>query len=377
MHKILLIYFEPQTSGQTTHVHSLCKGLDRKKFAITVILPENLKLSITVIQKTGVDVVPLPMKKIFWSIRAIISLWSLIQTQKFDIVHVVGQEAGLLTRLVAYFAGAEIIIYTPQCTNIRRENVFWLYRIIEKILSYITDMIISVNENDRMRIIQWGIPSSKVVTVPNGIDLDSFNNNINSTQIKRTLGFDEKRPLVMQVGRLSHQKNPLAFVEGATLVIQEHPEAQFAMVGDGPLKDRVEKYINELGMKQHIVRLGWKEKAFKIIGAADIVSLTSNWEGSPYTLLEAMAWSRPIVSTAVNGCNEIVKHEITGYLVPTGDVVSWANYVIKMLANPNKSFKMGKLGRELLEEEYSLQKMIDQIQGLYEKLVYQNPKRMG
>jgi glycosyltransferase involved in cell wall biosynthesis len=158
-------------------------------------------------------------------------------------------------------------------------------------------------------------------------------------------------------------------VKGASLVTLEHPDVQFVLVGDGPLKDKVEGYIQELGMNKHVRCLGWKDNAYKLIAIADIISLTSRWEGLPYVLLEAMAWSRPVVTTAVNGCPEIVKHGITGYLVPKNDATSWANYVIKLLENPGKSIEMGQRGNELLKIEFSLQKMIEQTEQLYNRLI--------
>jgi len=369
MLKVLLVYFEPQSSGQTTHVLSLAHGLDKGKYAITVVLPTHLHHSITAFKQTGVAIVPLPMRKILWNTQSIASLMRLIRRQNIDIVHVHSQEAGLLVRVLARAAGAKVIIYTPQCTNIRHLRWFWLYRSIEKILSYITDTIISVNETDRIRIIRWGIPSSKVITIKNGIDLNSFKEPINVEKMKQMLGLDEKRPVVMQVGRLSDQKNPLTFVKGASLVAGEHPDVQFVLVGDGPLKDEVEAYIQELGMNRHMRCLGWQDNAYKLIAIADIISLTSRWEGLPYVLLEAMAWSRPVVTTAVNGCPEIVKHGITGYLVPNNDATTWAKYVIKLLENPGQSVEMGKRGNASLKEELSLEKMIEQTEQLYDRLI--------
>ena len=369
MLKVLLVYFEPQSSGQTTHVLSLAHGLDKDKYAITVVLPTHLHHSITAFKQTGVAIVPLPMRKILWNTQSIASLMRLIRRQNIDIVHVHSQEAGLLVRVLARAAGAKVIIYTPQCTNIRHLRWFWLYRSIEKILSYITDTIISVNETDRIRIIRWGILSSKVITIKNGIDLNSFKEPINVEKMKQMLGLDEKRPVVMQVGRLSDQKNPLTFVKGASLVAGEHPDVQFVLVGDGPLKDEVEAYIQELGMNRHMRCLGWQDNAYKLIAIADIISLTSRWEGLPYVLLEAMAWSRPVVTTAVNGCPEIVKHGINGYLVPNNDATTWAKYVIKLLENPGQSVEMGKRGNASLKEELSLEKMIEQTEQLYDRLI--------
>lgn len=366
MPKVLLVYYEPQPSGQTTHVLSLARGLDKEKYEITVVLPKHLQNSLKDFERTGVRVVLLPMGKIFWSPRSIISLMRLIHRQRFDVVHVHSQEAGLFVRVIARLAGAKAVIYTPQCTNIRNKRWFWLYQSLEKNLSYITDKIISVNETDRLQIIGWGIPSSKVITIRNGVDLNLFTESMDVEEIRRKIGLDEKQPVVMQVGRLNDQKDPLIFVKGASLVIHEHSEVQFVLVGDGPLKDEVRGAIQELGLNNQMHCLGWQDNAYKLIAMADIISLTSRWEGLPYVLLEAMAWSRPVVTTAVNGCPEVVKDGINGYLVPVNDPPSWAKSVIKLLENPEGSIEMGLSGNRLIKEEFSLQRMIGQIDQLYD-----------
>ncbi|MCK4824134.1 glycosyltransferase, partial [bacterium] len=326
MLQLLQVYFEPQSSGQTTHVLSLAQGLDKDKYAITVILPSQLRQSITSFRQTGVSVVPLPMGNVLWKPQSIISLMRLIWGRKFDIIHVHSQEAGLLVRIIARAAGAKVIIYTPQCTNIRQTRWFWIYRSIEKILSYITDKIISVSETDRRRIIRWGIPSSKVVSINNGIDPKLNREILDIAGMKQKLDLDEKQPVVMQIGSVSYQKNPLAFVKGASLVINEHPDVKFVLVGDGPLMEEVEEYIQELGIQNQVNCLGWQDNAYNLIAVADIITLTSRWEGLPYALLEAMAWARPVVTTEVNGCPEVVKHGVTGYLVPDEDINTWAMY---------------------------------------------------
>jgi glycosyltransferase involved in cell wall biosynthesis len=374
MPRVLLVYFEPQSSGQTTHVLSLAGGLNKDKYEITVVLPKHLQNNIDAFNQTGVTTVPLTMGKIFWNPKSMISLMNLIRRQGIDIVHVHSQEAGLLVRIIARLAGAKTIIYTPQCTNIRNDRWFWFYRLIEKYLSFITDTIISVNGADRLRIIEWGIPSSKVVTIKNGIGLSLFMESIDAEEMKRKMGLDEKQPVVMQVGRLNNQKDPLTFMNGASRVADEHPEVQFVLVGDGPLKDELERHIQELGLNDQFHCLGWQDNGYKLIAMADIISLTSRWEGLPYVLLEAMAWSCPVVATAVNGCPEVVQDGISGYLIPKENAAAWAKSVIKLLENPERSVEMGRRGNERLKEEFSLKKMVEQTERLYDELTFKQLK---
>lgn len=363
--KVLLVYYEPQPSGQTTHVLSLARGLDHRRYHLTVVLPENLKNSIVALEQTGADVVPLPLRKVVWSPRAIGALARLIHEQDIDVVHVHSQEAGLLARVVARLAGAPTIIYTPQTIDVRRVRWHWLYILLERMLAQLTDVIIAVNGSDRERLIQWGVPKHKVVTIPNGIALPNFEGLVDVGDLRQALGLAGERPLVMQVGRLSAQKHPLAFVEGAAQVVGECPDVRFALVGDGPLRDVVAAYIRELNLEGHVHLLGWRDEAFRLVAAADVVSLTSRWEGTPYALLEAMAWSRPVVATAVNGCPEIVVDEVTGFLVPPGDTTAWARRMIELLKDPARASAMGRRGRKRVEAKFTLQQMIADIEMQY------------
>ncbi|MCJ7738143.1 MAG: glycosyltransferase family 4 protein [Anaerolineae bacterium] len=365
MLNILLVYYEPIPAGQTRHVLSLARGLDKHTCHVTVVLPASLPHSIVAFEQAGVEVVPLPLRKVVWHPRAVATLVHLIRRRAVDIVHVHSQEAGLLARVVARMAGAPGVIYTPQTIDIRRARWHWLYRLCERTLASVTDAIVSVSEWDRQRLMQWGIPHHKIVTIPNGIDLTAFDGTVDVGSLRRELGLDADRPLVMQVGRLSAQKAPLAFVAGAARVVRERPDAQFALVGEGPLREAVAAHIRALDLDGHVHLLGWREGACRLIAAADVVSLTSRWEGMPHALLEAMAWSRPVVATAVNGCPEIVVDGAPGFLVPSGNTTVWAGRVLDLLNEPAMAAAMGRQGRKRVEERFSVQEMIARIERLY------------
>ena len=363
--KILLIYYEPQPSGQTAHLLSLVRGLDLGRYEVTVVLPVHLTGPVPAFQQAGARVVPLPLRKIRWPPRAVATFVRLIREGSPDIVHVHSQEAGLVARPLARLAGARAILYTPQTIDVRRARWHALYRTLERALAYSTDIIISVNEADRQRLIRWGIPGQKVVTIPNGIDLAEFKDPPDTEQLRQALGMDRACPLVLQVGRLSAQKDPLAFVQGAARVLRTHPNTQFALLGDGPLRDAVTSRIKHLGLEEHVHLLGWRAGASRLMAAADVVTLTSRWEGAPYALLEAMAWSRPVVATAVNGCPEIVIDGVTGFVVPPADTASWAKGVVDLLNDPAGATRMGQQGRLRVEEEFDLQQMTARIEEHY------------
>lgn len=365
--RILLIYYEPRASGQTTHVLSLVRGLDPRRFELAVVLPEGLQLAAGKFQQLGARVVPLPLRRLAWPPRAAIGLAQLIREWSPDVVHIHSQEAGLIARPIARLASAQTILYTPQTVDIRRARWHGLYVRFERALARITGTVISVNEADRQRLVRWGIPSGKIVTIPNGIDLTDYEGVGDVGHLRQVLRLDLELPLVLQVGRLSAQKDPLSFVKGAALVVKDRPDVQFALAGDGPLQGQIAARIRELGLEGHVHLLGWREHASRLMLAADVVTLTSRWEGTPYALLEAMAWSRPVVATAVNGCPEVVAKGQTGFLVPPGEPAAWAGAVTRLLDDPPQAAAMGRLGRKRVEECFTQAQMIDQIEALYEK----------
>jgi len=234
---LLLVTYEPQPSGQTAHLLSLVRGLAPRGCRLTVVLPASLAAGIAALRgQPGVEVLPLPMGKIAWPPRSALTLVRLIRRRRFDLVHVHSQEAGLVARPLTRLAGIRALVYTPQTIDIRQARWQRLYQAVERTLARMTSAIIAVNEADRRRLVDWGLPAQKVATIPNGIDLPAFSRRPDPAALRTELGLDPRRPLVMQVGRLSAQKDPLAFVEGAAQIARRRPEAQFALVGDGPLR---------------------------------------------------------------------------------------------------------------------------------------------
>jgi glycosyltransferase involved in cell wall biosynthesis len=363
--RILLIYYEPRPSGQTRHVLSLAGGLRRRGHHTVVVLPDVLKTSVRAFEEVGVRTVPLPLDKLVWRSQPLLRVARLIRDEHFDVVHVHSQEAGLAGRVIASLAGAKRVLYTPQTVDIRRRGYQWLYVVLERALAGVTDVIISVNESDHKRLLRWGIPAHKITTVVNGVDLEEFSTPVDRRAIRESLGLDPTRPLVLQVGQLRIQKDPLTFAEGAARVLQTCSEAQFVLVGEGPLRERMVAHVRKLRLEEYVRLVGWVESASRLMPASDLITLTSLWEGMPYALLEAMGWSRPIVATAVNGCPEVVEHGKTGLLVPAGDAVAWARAVVSLLTDPARANRMGIRGRKRLEERFTLQDMVSQVEALY------------
>lgn len=363
---ILMVVYEPFPSGQTAHARSLVTGLDPARFRVRVILPDLLESERPAYEAAGARVTVAPIRKITWRPAAVSALAREIRSFKDCIVHIHSQEAGLIGRPLAKIFGARAIVYTPQTIDIRRKQFQGLIAGFERSLAGITDRIISVNAIDKHRLARWGVPENKIEIVYNSIDLSKFNQKDQPTGLRQSLSIGDASPVILQVGRLSAQKAPLNFVEGAAVVLKKHPNAKFVMIGEGPLAGEVKQRVTELGLDQHIMLLGACKDAYRLIAGADIVTLTSLWEGTPYSLLEAMGWAKPVVTTSVNGCPEIVSDSGSGLLVPPGDIQAWAEAVTRLLDHPGMAVDMGLEGRRRVEEKFSLPVMIRQMEAIYQ-----------
>ena len=363
--KILQVYYEPQPSGQTAHVLSLSQGLVLRGHDVTVVIPAFLRAASGKYLDAGVKVVSLPMRKLLWPMRSLVALLNLLCRERYEIVHVHSQEAGAVARWLAWLGGARKVVYTPQTIDIRQSQWQRLYILLERTLARITNRIFSVNQVDANRLIAWGIPAEKVRVIPNGIDLSLFINLEPRDDACRRLCLNPDRPVIMQVGRLSPQKDPEMFIKGARCVLSGFPQAQLVWIGDGPLFMRVKSEVESSGLQDSIRLLGRIDQAYRCLSAADAVTLTSRWEGLPYSLLEAMACSKPVVATAVNGCPELVIAGQTGYLVGAGDASGWAEAILRLIADPQQAKAMGATGKRLVAEKYSLSGMLSQIEQAY------------
>jgi len=182
------------------------------------------------------------------------------------------------------------------------------------------------------------------------------------------LGLPADAPVVGLIGNLKPQKAPLDFVELAARVAGRRPECRFFLAGDGELRPVVEARIAERGLGGRLTLLGWRRDVPALLGALDVLVLTSAWEGLPRVCPQAMAAGRPIVATAVDGIPEAVHDGINGRLFPPGDVEAGAAAVLALLDDPALRRRLGEAGRAAAGE-FAVERMIAQLEALYDELL--------
>ena len=231
--------------------------------------------------------------------------------------------------------------------------------------AYFTDRIITVAEPDIRKGFNEGIGKEDQFTlIHNGIDLEKFRRVTRERKLRAELGLKPNTKLVGMIGRLDEQKNPLDLIRAAAWVVQDYPDVQFLVIGDGALRPECEKLIVETGMQEHFVLPGFRDDVDRILPMLTITAMSSLWEGLPLAFLEAMSAGKPIVANDVDGAGDVVIEGETGFLVPPQRPDKMAARILTLLRDEDLRNRMGALARER-SEDYSVQRMNSSVTSLY------------
>ncbi len=219
------------------------------------------------------------------------------------------------------------------------------------------------------------VPFKKLRIIYNGFDFKVMENPIIQIgSLRKELNISANFHLIGLVGKLNEDKDPLTFIKAAKIVNGEFPEANFVIIGDGPYKEDMEKFIKENNMSNYFFLVPKREDAPWLISEFDIGVLSSKNEGFPNVLLEYMYWKKPVITTRAGIADKIVKDQETGFVVEKGDYENFAKAIIFLLKNKEKAKKFGEKGRERLEEEFPIEKNVKEYYDLFLEMLKENEK---
>jgi glycosyltransferase involved in cell wall biosynthesis len=174
---------------------------------------------------------------------------------------------------------------------------------------------------------------------------------------------------VTTVGRLTAIKQHSLFLDAAALVSVAAPKTEFLVVGDGELRAPLEAQARALGIAERVRFLGWRRDLATIYGATDIFLLTSRNEGTPVALIESLAAGVPGVSTEVGGIRDVITGDEVGLVAPFGDARALAEQVLALAADAARRRRMGEAGRRSVTARFSLDRLVDDVDALYRRLL--------
>ena len=369
--KILYIITSSGIGGAEKILYYTATGLDYNKYDISVCSLKNKGEIARALEKQGIEVCCLHMggreRFLGWlsSIITLIRLFPYLIRIRPTIVHSFLFRANILARIAGYLTGVPIVISSVRVMG--GEKKYFHY--VEMITSFMVDHYVTVSESVKRYIIDKSkISAEKISVVYNGVNIESQDNSYEQNP-KMPFRIGDKDRILMTVGRLHKQKGHCYLIQAVSKVRKEFPKVKLLVTGEGEEENNLKKLVKSLDLMNEVIFAGLSSAIERILPMAELFILPSLWEGLPNALLEAMAAGKPVVATKVGGIPEIVVHGETGMLIPPRDTDALAAAIIDLLQNRLKAKDMGEAGRIRAGKRFSIYKMIEKTENLYQELL--------
>src|SRR5436309_15546556 len=229
------------------------------------------------------------------------------------------------------------------------------------------DCFIAASEAIRQMLIADGVPAARTVTVHEGIDVDRAAA-APAVSLHETLWLPHQAPIVGNVAALVPHKGQRHLIDAAHLVVQQIPDARFVILGEGELREQLERQIRDHHLEKHVLLAGFRTDVLGCIKSFDLFAMSSVTEGLGTSLLDAMACSRPIVATRAGGIPEIVEDGVTGVLVPPRDHRAMADAIVRLLNDPALRRQMGGAGLARVRARFTVDRMVAETAAQYARV---------
>ncbi len=235
----------------------------------------------------------------------------------------------------------------------------WKYRQV--------DCFVAASEAIRRMLVADGVPADRTVTVHEGIDVEHVLG-APPVNVHETFWLPHQAPVVGNIAALVPHKGQRYLVDAAHLVVQQIPDARFIVLGEGELREHLEKQVHEHHLEKHVLLPGFRTDVLGCLKSFDLFAMSSVTEGLGTSLLDAMACRRAIVATSAGGIPEIVEDGVNGLLVPPRDAHALADAIVRMLRDAELRQRMGDAGFARVRDRFTVERMVAETVAVYARV---------
>lgn len=232
-------------------------------------------------------------------------------------------------------------------------------------------VVVTGGERTRRGLIERdGLAADRVAAFPIGLDVEYFHPAPPDPDLRHELGLTNGQLLVGLISYLRTYKGHEYFIDAAGRIATKREDVTFIIVGEGPEEQTIRRLIEERQLTSRIRMLGFRDDLLNVFRSLDVFAIPSvEGDTIPQVLMQALAMGIPVVSTTVGSIPDVVIDGETGFVVPPRDSSALAEKILALLDNPELRHRMGAKGRALVEASYSIEKMLDRMEGVYQSLV--------
>jgi len=367
--------------GSATNTIRSCVGQARSGRVHPVLVygpsPDADPSEVRVLEEAGVETRLVPHLQrapcLVKDALAFVEVWRELRRARPTVLHTHCSKAGILGRFAGRLLRTPAIVHTPHGHIFHGyfgRTALWLFTLLERIAAHCCDRIVSLTDLETEEYLARGIGRrEQYVTIPSGVPLRRFMEAPPEarSRLRAELGLDENAVVFLSVGRLEPVKGFDILIEAWRLL--DIPRPHLVIVGDGSLRQSLQKQAAEAGIGRDVHFLGFRQDVPDWMHMADAFVLASRNEGMGRVFIEAMAAGLPVVATRVGGVPSVVLHERTGLLVPPEDPQALAEAVARLAVDRELRRRMGAAGRERVWPEYDESTMVSRLLELYSVLL--------
>lgn len=366
---VLFVLTSGVRGGVEEVVLGLLQRLDPAEFRLSIAAPPAL-LDALAPDLAGVAVDALAVEAESWSHgREVARLAAFMRRQRPDVVNPHLFRSTVIAAPLARAVGIRGVVETYHGREAWRQGPLRGRFFVDRVVSTLVTRVIAVSRGAAAFLVHGkGYPAAKVVVIPNGRDLTRFAPGLHRDTVRKELGIDRDAPVVSVVGRLETQKGHVYLLDAWPEVMRSHPDARLVVVGDGSLREALERQARARGVTDSVIFTGFRADVPEILDASDVLALPSLHEGMPLTVIEAAATGRPVVATAVDGTPEVVLDGETGYLVPPADPRALARALVTILGDPVAAARMGERASRWARERFDVSGHVEATARVYREV---------
>jgi glycosyltransferase involved in cell wall biosynthesis len=311
------------------------------------------------------DVCPVTMRGDL-DVPLIFRMHRLIQRTRPHLVHLHSRiGADVMGALGARWAGVPIVHSRRQDNPEARWMVAAKYRL--------HDRVIAISEGIVKVLLAEGLPAGKLRCVPDGVDPRPFQQACDKAWFRSEFGLPPDGPVIGVVAQLIRRKGHASLLQALPSLLPEFPGLRVIFFGKGPLEAELKASIASLGLTGQVQLPGFRDDLPRILGCLDLIVHPAFREGLGVSLLQASSAGVPIVAGNAGGIPEAVQDEVTGLLFPPGDVATLTAAIKRLLEDPDLAHRLGRAGRERVEREFSVDRMVTGNLAVYQELLTTGP----
>jgi len=298
-----------------------------------------------------------------FDVRAMLAIYRLIKRYQVTVVNTHSSIDNWVGSLAAKLAGVPLLVRTRHHpVPISNNPLNFVHRL--------ADGFTATGEAVRAGLIDDNqIPADRVISIPTGVSLERFSLGIDPLPLKRELGIEPATRIVTMVARLSSGKRHDLFIDAAQLIRNEFVDVKFLVVGGGAGQESIQRQIAELGLADFVIMTGFRADIPEVMASSDIVVLTSDSEGVPQVLTQAMAMQRPVVAAPIGGIPDLIEDGVTGLFAEAGNARAFADKILMLLYDDSLRRTLGCAARQHVLHNFTDEIMVEKTLAFYRRLL--------